>query len=105
MKLENRIILITGGTSGIGYELAKQLLRRGNTVIVTGRDQSRLDAARRALPGIHIFKSDVSDPRAISDLRDTVPSAVSGSRYARQQRRGHAQPEFHPRSRPERCDA
>jgi len=68
MKLEKKTILITGGTSGIGLELANQLLQKGNTVIVTGRDQEKLDAAQRALPGIHTFKSDVSDPAAIAAL-------------------------------------
>jgi uncharacterized oxidoreductase len=72
MKLEKKTVLITGGTSGIGLELAKQLLQKGNTVIVTGRDQEKLDAAKRALPGIHTFKSDVSDPTAIADLYASV---------------------------------
>jgi uncharacterized oxidoreductase len=72
MKLESRTVLITGGTSGIGLALARQLRQRGNTVIVTGRDQERLDAAERALPGLHAFKSDVSDPSAIVALRDRV---------------------------------
>jgi uncharacterized oxidoreductase len=72
MKLKKRTVLITGGTSGIGLELAKQLQQRGNTVIVTGRDQAKLDATRRLLPGIHTFKSDVSDPAAIAVLYDSV---------------------------------
>ncbi len=72
MKLENRTVLITGGTSGIGRELAKQLLARGNTVVVTGRDEGRLDATRRALPGVHAFASDVSDPVEIAALADEV---------------------------------
>ena len=72
MKLEKKTVLITGGTSGIGLELAKQLLQKGNTVIVTGRDQEKLDAAKQALPGIHTFKSDVSDPTAIADLYASV---------------------------------
>ena len=68
MKLSQRTILITGGTSGIGLELARQLLARGNTVVITGRDQDKLDAARRTLPGVHVFRSDVSDPAAIAAL-------------------------------------
>jgi uncharacterized oxidoreductase len=60
MKRAQRTILITGGTSCIGLELATQLQRRGNTILVTGRDQERLDAAARALPGLHTIKSDVS---------------------------------------------
>jgi uncharacterized oxidoreductase len=72
MKLSQRTILITGGTSGIGLELARQLLQRGNTVVVTGRDQARLAAASLALPGLHTIQSDVSDPAAIAALHGRV---------------------------------
>jgi uncharacterized oxidoreductase len=72
MKLQQRTVLITGGTSGIGLEFAKRLLERGNTVIVTGRDQAKLDATRQALPDVHTLLSDVSDPRAISGLHQAV---------------------------------
>jgi uncharacterized oxidoreductase len=74
MKLTGRTALITGGTSGIGQELAKQLLQRGNTVIVTGRDQNKLDATSRELPEVHAICSDVSDPAAIVSLYETVTS-------------------------------
>ena len=72
MKLNNRTILITGGSSGIGLELARQLLSRGNTVIVTGRDPARLDAAKQALPRLHAFQSDVSHPEDIAALHAAV---------------------------------
>ncbi len=75
MKLVNRTVLITGGTTGIGLELARQLLQRGNVVIVTGRDRHRLDATAAALPGIHTFQSDVSDPAAIALLQERVLAA------------------------------
>lgn len=72
MKLSQRTILITGGTSGIGLELARQLLARNNTVLITGRDQEKLDDAKRALPGVHSFQSDISDPAAIVALHANV---------------------------------
>jgi len=74
MNLEKKTILITGGTSGIGLELAKQLLLKSNTVIVTGRDPVKLDEVKRSLPAIHVFKSDVSDPQAIDALFEAVTS-------------------------------
>ena len=55
MKLQQRTVIITGGTSGIGLALARQLIERDNTVIVTGRNQARLDAARQMLPGAHLL--------------------------------------------------
>ncbi len=72
MKLEKKTVLITGGTSGIGLELARQLLQRGNTVIVTGRDREKLNAVKHIFPSIHTFESDVSDPAAIAALYDRL---------------------------------
>ena len=78
MKLRQRTILITGGTSGIGLALAEQLAGRGNTVIVTGRDQGKLDAAKRAIPGLNTFASDVSDPASIATLHGEVLGQFPG---------------------------
>ena len=72
MKLEGRTILITGGTSGIGFELARQLLARRNTVIITGRDQHGLDTAQSALPGLHTIQSDASRPEDIRSLQQRI---------------------------------
>ena len=72
MNLKARTILITGGSSGIGLELARQLLARGNVVIVTGRSEPALEAATDRHPGLHAFRSDVSDADGIRALYDTV---------------------------------
>ena len=72
MKLQNRTILITGGTSGIGQELARQLLARGNQVIITGRDAQRVDDTMARLPGLHGVVSDATDASAIAALHAEV---------------------------------
>lgn len=72
MKLEHRTILITGGTSGIGRELARALLKRGNTVIVTGRDRTKLDDFARESPAVHAIRSDAADPDAMLQLYTDV---------------------------------
>jgi Short-chain dehydrogenase involved in D-alanine esterification of lipoteichoic acid and wall teichoic acid (D-alanine transfer protein) len=72
MKLTSDTILITGGTSGIGLEMAKQLISLGNTVIVTGRDSSKLELTKKELPSVHIYQSDVSDSQAICELYSKV---------------------------------
>ncbi|WP_375402985.1 SDR family oxidoreductase [uncultured Sphingomonas sp.] len=72
MNVSGNTILITGGTSGIGLEFAKSFLGLGNTVIVTGRDKSRLDAILAAHPGLRGIVSDAADPAAITRLHEQV---------------------------------
>jgi len=78
MKLNNRTILLTGGTSGIGHEFTKQLLAKGNKVIITGRDAGRLEEAQSSLPGVDTIQSDVSDPVAIAELYSEVVRRYPG---------------------------
>jgi uncharacterized oxidoreductase len=71
MKMTGNTILITGGSSGIGMELARQLAG-DNVVIITGRDQARLEAARAELGNVHVAQSDADDPQAIAALYETL---------------------------------
>ncbi|WP_449387559.1 SDR family oxidoreductase [Chryseobacterium lineare] len=68
MDLKNSTILITGGTSGIGLELVKQLTQLGSTIIITGRKQEALNDTKRHFPKIQVFQSDVSNPHDIERL-------------------------------------
>lgn len=75
MRLMHATILITGGSSGIGLELARQLLARDNTVIIVGRRPEPLEAAQARLPDLHIAVCDVSRPAAVAELFDELAPA------------------------------
>lgn len=48
---DNRVVVVTGGSSGIGLAAARLLLAEGARVAICGRDAARLDAARTSLGG------------------------------------------------------
>lgn len=72
MDLKNSTILITGGTSGIGLELVKQLTELGSTIIVTGRKLDALNETKKQFPNVYTFQSDVSNPRDIEKLHKEI---------------------------------
>jgi uncharacterized oxidoreductase len=70
MKLKERAALITGGSSGIGYRIAEQLLDRHCTVIVCGRREDRLERVHREHPELVTRVCDVSSREDRQALRD-----------------------------------
>ena len=72
MKLSGNTVLITGGSSGIGLEIAKQFLNRNNTVIITGRNEQKLQKAKEQLKGVTAIQSDVSNPDDIKMLHQRM---------------------------------
>ncbi|QJD93401.1 SDR family NAD(P)-dependent oxidoreductase [Duganella dendranthematis] len=78
MKMHDNTILITGGSSGIGLELARQLIALNNKVIITGRDAAKLAAVRAQLPAVHTALCDVTDPRSITALHEHIAASHPG---------------------------
>jgi uncharacterized oxidoreductase len=72
MNLKGKTILITGGTAGIGLEAAKQFLANNAKVIITGRDQSKLDKAKKAYPDLIAIKSDAANADDAQSLFNEV---------------------------------
>jgi uncharacterized oxidoreductase len=65
MQITNNTIIITGGGSGIGRALAEKFHAAGNQVIISGRNQSRLDAVAAVNPGMVAIAFDIADGASI----------------------------------------
>lgn len=92
-KLEGKIALATGGASGIGLATAKELVREGAYVFITGRRDSELSAAVRKIGGnVNGVRGDVSNLVDLDQLfakikwekakLDVVFANAGGARYA-----------------------
>lgn len=68
-KLNNKLAIVTGGNSGIGYAAAKELIAEGATVMITGRRKEAVEKAARELGAIP-FTADQSRLEDISLLKD-----------------------------------
>ena len=78
LKLQNKTALVTGSTAGIGLEIARALAVEGARVIVTGRDQAKLDQAVESICAsggklVTGMLTDVTTPEGAAALVQAVP--------------------------------
>ncbi|KAA0154202.1 hypothetical protein FNF31_06339 [Cafeteria roenbergensis] len=73
-SLAGKRVLITGGSSGLGLEVAKLFVSKGATVLITSRSQQRLDAAARSIRAHARSGAEVEtkplDLSSMADVRD-----------------------------------
>lgn len=72
MKTNGNTILITGGSAGIGFELAKQFSALGNKVLITGRNEERLKQAASKLENVIPIAGDVTDSESTDQLLEKI---------------------------------
>ena len=78
-KLPGKIAVITGGNSGIGLATAKLFAQEGATVVITGRDQTTLDAAAREIgAGTVAVRSEASSLADLDALFARVKTQFGG---------------------------
>ena len=66
MELNGKTALVTGGTDGIGLEIARQMMAKGATVIVCGRREDVLASARQE--GLEAIQADLSTASGCAEL-------------------------------------
>ena len=66
--MSKRTIVVIGGTSGIGLEIAKDCVARGDKVVISGRDQARTDEIAASIgPDASGIALDISEPFTIAE--------------------------------------
>jgi NAD(P)-dependent dehydrogenase (short-subunit alcohol dehydrogenase family) len=72
LGLKDKIVLITGGSKGIGFAAAQAFVEEGARVAIASRSQENLDRACTSCPGLEPFAADLTLPRAAAQLVDAV---------------------------------
>ncbi|MEJ2803767.1 SDR family oxidoreductase [Comamonadaceae bacterium PP-2] len=75
-RFDRKVVLVTGGSSGIGFAAARAFIDEGARVVITGRDPARLDAARISL-GDHAIGicNATGSAAAAAELADSLACA------------------------------
>ena len=68
MNITNKTVLVTGGGSGIGFEIAGALSEKGNNVIITGRNEERLKEAASRLKNVSFIATDITSGSSVDTL-------------------------------------
>jgi len=80
MQHSNKIILLTGGSSGIGKAAAKELAQQGATIIIQARTLSKLEKAAQEISTpnnkVHYYSTDLTDVKAVEAAADQIIQEV-----------------------------
>jgi NAD(P)-dependent dehydrogenase (short-subunit alcohol dehydrogenase family) len=72
LGLSDAVVLVVGGSGYIGREIARQFGAEGARVVITGRDQGRLDAAAARLDGVGVRLLDTANAESVAAAIDSV---------------------------------
>ena len=78
ISFENKRILITGATGGIGNELVKKFFTLGANIVATGTKPEKLDIIKKKYPSIKILRFNISEHSRIEEFIDDVVLELGG---------------------------
>lgn len=68
MEILNSTIVVTGGSSGLGLEMCRQFIAKGNKVITCSRSLEKLQKAQKQLPDLIIYQCDIGKTSECEDF-------------------------------------
>ena len=77
-ELNNKKVLVTGSSSGIGLEIAKDFSKAGSVVALNGRDRYKLKKAAKNIYNSKIIQGDVENPRTAKKIISKAVSLLNG---------------------------
>jgi 3-oxoacyl-[acyl-carrier protein] reductase len=78
MGLENKVCIVTGSSSGIGFEVARMLAEEGARVVICGRDRERIEAVQERAGASLGVALDLADSTAPGELVRLTEEAFGG---------------------------
>ncbi|MBP0439999.1 SDR family oxidoreductase [Tianweitania sediminis] len=72
LGLKGKVVLVTGGTKGIGFACAQAFLQEGARVAVVSRSKENVERAVSALPGVYALAADLVDEQEARDAIEQV---------------------------------
>lgn len=72
MRTTKNTVLITGGSAGIGLAMARLFIANDNRVIITGRNEERLQAAAKALGNVTAIHCNVNNAEDVQQLTERI---------------------------------
>ncbi|WP_327092903.1 SDR family NAD(P)-dependent oxidoreductase [Nonomuraea sp. NBC_01738] len=76
MDVRGKVVLVTGASSGIGAETAREFARAGATLALVARNELKLRTLAAEVGKAHVFPADLGDPAAVTAMADHVKATV-----------------------------
>jgi short-subunit dehydrogenase len=68
MEIKNKVVIVTGASSGIGLAAAKLLAEKGAKVVLVARSKQKLEEISKTLNDSIVIPADMGDEKAIADM-------------------------------------
>jgi NAD(P)-dependent dehydrogenase (short-subunit alcohol dehydrogenase family) len=82
MRFKDKVAIVTGGSSGIGKETAKRLVAEGASVVISGKDEAKLQSAAKEIAAgtdrVRFLAGDIANPATGAALVETAEREFGG---------------------------